>query len=94
MDSHRWQRLKVILAEALEQESPVARTALVGRSCGNDADLLREIESLLAEAEPLHRQETGRAVRGMRRIERAAEQPDLHARRVRRQAYRGRRVCL
>src|SRR5207302_4870035 len=56
MDSHRWQRLKVILAEALEQESPVARTALVGRSCGNDADLLREIESLLAEAEPLHRE--------------------------------------
>ena len=53
MDSHRWQRLKLILAEALEQESPAARTALVGRSCGNDADLLREIESLLAEAEPL-----------------------------------------
>ncbi len=52
MDSHRWQRLKLILAEALEQESPAARTALVGRSCGNDADLLREIESLLAEAEP------------------------------------------
>src|SRR6266481_3640574 len=53
MNSHRWQQLKVILAEALEQESPAARTALVGRSCGNDADLLREIESLLAEAEPL-----------------------------------------
>src|SRR6266567_1512810 len=53
MDSHRWQRLKVILAEALEQESPAARTALVGLSCGNDADLLHEIESLLAEAEPL-----------------------------------------
>ena len=56
MDSHRWQRLKLILAEALEQESPAARTALVGRSCGNDADLLREIESLLAEAEPLLRE--------------------------------------
>src|ERR1700732_1281554 len=53
MDSHRWQRLKLILAEALEQESPAARTALVGSSCGGDADLLREIESLLAEAEPL-----------------------------------------
>jgi len=53
MNSHRWQQLKLILAEALEQESPAARTALVGRSCGNDADLLREIESLLAEAEPL-----------------------------------------
>jgi serine/threonine protein kinase/Tfp pilus assembly protein PilF len=53
MDSQRWQRLKLILAEALEQKSAAARTALVGRSCGNDADLLREIESLLAEAEPL-----------------------------------------
>src|SRR6266404_2140003 len=53
MDSHRWQQLKLILAEALEEESPAARTALVGRSCGNDADLLHEIESLLAEAEPL-----------------------------------------
>src|ERR1700720_1935454 len=53
MDSQRWQRLKLILAEALEQESPAARTALVGRSCGSDADLLREAKSLLAEAEPL-----------------------------------------
>ena len=56
MDPHRWQRLKLILAEALEQESPAARTALVGRSCGNDANLLCEIESLLAEAEPLSRE--------------------------------------
>src|SRR5260370_36089926 len=56
MNSHRWQQLKVILAEALEQESPAARTALVGRSCGNDANLLCEIESLLAEAEPLSRE--------------------------------------
>ena len=56
MDSHRWQQLKLILAEALEQESPAARTALVGLSCGNDADLLHEIESLLAEAEPLLRE--------------------------------------
>jgi serine/threonine protein kinase/tetratricopeptide (TPR) repeat protein len=56
MDSQRWQRLKLILAEALEQESPAARTALVGRSCGSDADLLREVESLLAEAEPLLRE--------------------------------------
>src|SRR6266496_2119190 len=56
MNSHRWQQLKVILAEALEQESPADRTALVGRSCGNDADLLHEIESLLAEAKPLLRE--------------------------------------
>jgi eukaryotic-like serine/threonine-protein kinase len=55
MDSYRWQRLKLILGEALEQESSAARTALVGLSCGNDTDLLHEIESLLAEAEPLLR---------------------------------------
>ncbi|HWN24594.1 MAG TPA: serine/threonine-protein kinase, partial [Candidatus Sulfotelmatobacter sp.] len=48
--------MKLILAEALEQESPADRTALVGLSCGNDADLLHEIESLLAEAEPLLRE--------------------------------------
>jgi eukaryotic-like serine/threonine-protein kinase len=53
MDSHRWQRLKSILAEALELESPAARSALVGRSCADDADLVREIESLLAEADML-----------------------------------------
>src|SRR5437016_10917813 len=53
MDTHRWQRLKVILAEALEQESPADRTALVGLSCGNEADRIPVIETLLAEAEPL-----------------------------------------
>ena len=37
------------------------------------------------EAEPLHRQQAGGAMRLMRRIERAAEQADAHAGRVRRQ---------
>jgi serine/threonine protein kinase/tetratricopeptide (TPR) repeat protein len=55
MDSQRWQRLKSILADALEQESPAARTAFIERSCADDANLLREAESLLAEAESLLR---------------------------------------
>lgn len=48
MNADRWQKLKSILAEALEHESPSTRSAVIGRSCGNDVDLLREIESLLA----------------------------------------------
>ena len=41
------------------------------------------------EAEPLHRQQAGAAMRRVRRIERAAEQPDAHAGRMRRQDGRG-----
>jgi serine/threonine protein kinase/tetratricopeptide (TPR) repeat protein len=48
MSSDRWQKLKSILAEALEHESPSTRSAVIGRSCANDVDLLHEIESLLA----------------------------------------------
>jgi eukaryotic-like serine/threonine-protein kinase len=55
MDPHRWQRLKSILADALEEESPAARTALVERSCADDTALLREAESLLAQTEVLLR---------------------------------------
>jgi eukaryotic-like serine/threonine-protein kinase len=51
MNSDRWQKLKSILAEVLEQESPSARSVVIGRSCADDADLLREIESLIAEAD-------------------------------------------
>jgi len=40
--------LKVILGEALEQDSSAARTALVESRCGQDTDLLEEAESLLA----------------------------------------------
>src|SRR5215471_15956029 len=50
MNADRWQKLKSILAEALEHESPSTRTAVIGRSCANDVDLLREIESLLTAA--------------------------------------------
>ena len=54
-DPERWQRLKSILADALEQESAAAMTAFVERSCAGDVDLLREAETLLAEAEAVLR---------------------------------------
>jgi serine/threonine protein kinase/tetratricopeptide (TPR) repeat protein len=54
-DSPRWQRLKSILADALEEESAEARAAFIERSCADDVDLLRDAESLLAEAESLLR---------------------------------------
>jgi eukaryotic-like serine/threonine-protein kinase len=44
----RWQRLKNILADALEQTSFEERTAVLRRSCGDDTTLLREAEELLA----------------------------------------------
>jgi serine/threonine protein kinase/tetratricopeptide (TPR) repeat protein len=53
IDPQRWDRLKTILGEALEQDSSAARIALVEQRCGQDTDLLEEAESLLAEAEAL-----------------------------------------
>jgi serine/threonine protein kinase/Tfp pilus assembly protein PilF len=53
IDPRRWDRLKIILGEALEQNSSAARIALVERRCGEDTDLLEEAESLLVEAEAL-----------------------------------------
>ncbi len=44
----RWQRLKVILADALEQTSSEERTATLGQSCARDTTLLREAEKLLS----------------------------------------------
>ncbi len=58
IDPQRWDRLKTILGEALEQNSSVARIALVERRCGQDTDLLEEAESLLAEAEALLKERT------------------------------------
>ena len=40
----RWQRLKHILADALEQTSVEERTAVLRRSCADDTTLLREAE--------------------------------------------------
>jgi TolB-like protein/Flp pilus assembly protein TadD len=58
MDPQRWDRLKTILGEALEQNSSSDRIAVVERSCGEDTDLLEEAESLLAEAEALIKERT------------------------------------
>src|SRR6476646_2005803 len=58
MDSARWQQLKSVLSEAFEEESTDARWAFVERSCSGDQALLREAESLLAEAEILRRSAT------------------------------------
>src|SRR5262245_60664538 len=58
IDPQRWDRLKRILGEALEQNSSAARIALVEQRCGKDTDLLEEAESLLAEAEALLKERT------------------------------------
>jgi eukaryotic-like serine/threonine-protein kinase len=44
----RWQRLKNILAEALEQPSTEERATLLRRACADDSTLLREAVELLA----------------------------------------------
>src|SRR3954464_6522094 len=49
MNPERWQRLKSIVADALELE-PGARTAFVTNACGNDAELRTEAESMLAHS--------------------------------------------
>ncbi|MGB8341912.1 MAG: protein kinase [Chthoniobacterales bacterium] len=51
MNQERWRRLKEIVANALEEDSPVARTALLAHECADDPSLLREAESFLADAD-------------------------------------------
>jgi serine/threonine protein kinase/predicted Zn-dependent protease len=51
MTQEHWQRLKEIVGEALEENSPAARTALLNRACAEDLSLLREAESYLKDAE-------------------------------------------
>jgi len=58
LEASRWQRLKTILSDALERETPAERTAVLTRLCGDDAGLLKESESLLGEAETLLRDST------------------------------------
>ena len=55
LETGRWQKLKSILADALEHETPAERTAALTRLCANDSDLLKDAESLLGEAETLLR---------------------------------------
>src|SRR5215468_2122383 len=47
-DPARWQRLKEILADALEQPSVEKQTAVLRESCADDTTLLLEAERLLA----------------------------------------------
>src|SRR5262249_39027330 len=58
IDPQRWDLLKKILNEALEQKSSAARITRRERRCGEDTDLLEEAESLLAEAEALLKEQT------------------------------------
>src|SRR5450755_2025192 len=46
MTSERWQQIKRVLAEALE-ELPANRAAYLDRSCAGDEDLHREVELCL-----------------------------------------------
>ncbi|HEV2047179.1 MAG TPA: FlgO family outer membrane protein [Chthoniobacterales bacterium] len=48
--AQQWQRVKTILADALEHPSPEDRTAYLERSCGGDTTLMREVEALLAQS--------------------------------------------
>ena len=51
MNQERWRHLKEIVADAMEEDSPAARTALLVRECAGDLDLLGEAESFLEGAE-------------------------------------------
>ena len=48
MTAERWGRIEALFHAALEQE-PASRAAFLAGSCGDDADLRREVESLLAQ---------------------------------------------
>jgi len=50
MDSERWRRVEELFHAALAV-APEAQQALLSDACGNDADLRREVESLLARRE-------------------------------------------
>jgi len=49
LTAERWQRVKAIVVEALDEKSPTARAAFVKQSCGDDAELLADVESLLEQ---------------------------------------------
>lgn len=76
MNQQRWSRLKGIVADALEEESPAARTALLQRECGEDLSLLREAESFLAGADTI-------AAEGADRLEECAQIASTAVRRER-----------
>ncbi|MFL6529616.1 MAG: protein kinase domain-containing protein [Chthoniobacterales bacterium] len=53
LDPERWQQLKSVLADALEQKSHAERTAVIANRCSGDETLFAEAASLLEEAEAL-----------------------------------------
>jgi serine/threonine protein kinase/tetratricopeptide (TPR) repeat protein len=53
MAPDRWHRIEALYHSALERD-PASRTAFLDGACGQDADLRREVESLLAEAASGH----------------------------------------
>jgi serine/threonine protein kinase len=50
MDQERWRRVEGLFHAALER-GPEARQAFLGEACGEDAELLRQVEFLLAKEE-------------------------------------------
>jgi len=62
MSSGRWERTKEILEQALRL-APQERQAYLGAACGADADLRRELESLIASYE-----EARKLIPGCRRV--------------------------
>ena len=63
MSSGRWERTKEILEQALRL-APQERQAYLGAACGADADLRRELESLIASYEEAGSSFLGPKVRG------------------------------
>ena len=57
MNQEHWRRLKEIIADALEEDNPSARPALLARECAEDAILLREAESFLVQADTIRMDE-------------------------------------
>ena len=53
LEPQDWQLLKNIVADAMEQDSPGSRTALVRDRCGEDERLMAEAELLLKQGEEL-----------------------------------------
>ncbi|MEP6810733.1 MAG: protein kinase, partial [Chthoniobacterales bacterium] len=51
MDPERWQQVKSVLADALEQPTGPERRAFLSVTCADDTALRREVESLLDQPE-------------------------------------------
>jgi non-specific serine/threonine protein kinase/serine/threonine-protein kinase len=48
LDAQQWERLKTVVADALEKDEPSERRALIARACHDDPAVLREAEAMLA----------------------------------------------